>query len=346
MLRAAATEAQTGIADIISLMRTFATLRTSGVPYGIDLDHDVQQALASTHLRLFEYTSVVIRSYSIFERAVSRLAEGWLTWCLKCFPSAVLENEQCRGAYEAGLAEILRRRGEVRFSDLDLFELTRGHRLFSTDRSPPLAISIEPYLAVLPNFKIDQVVTLFVNVGLGNPTQWLSACPELARLRDESGISYSEALKNIVEFRNEVAHGNPDPDQIIGVNELTSRLEHLSSVVNSLHEYVAASAISRTESSSSAEALLGQVTHRWMTAGAFELTTACKAVAVGEKVCVVTEGEIFVDSIGSLQLDGLPHTGWAGAPGVPLGVVTKRMPKESARLFRLSAIRDNGFIFD
>lgn len=340
MLRSSLSEAVSGIAEIARFVRSLSRLRTDGLPYGLDFDDDLSAALPSSHVRLFEHTGAVIRVYSLFERLVIRLAEGWIQWCLKTTPSAILGNDQCRATYEYGLAEIFRRQTEIRFANIDKFDLSRAHSMFSADPPKAGTLRIDPYIATLPNFKIEHVLTLFSTVGLGNPTTWLNNASRLLALRDEHQINYSEALKNLVELRNEVAHGNPDPDETIGANELLARIELIAALGTALYDFTVAQAVRLESERSNVECLLGTVTHRWPAAGAFELTTSCRAINGGERVVVLSDGAIEFAKVESIQVEGIKHVGWTGVPGVALGLVMGMLPPVGSQIYRLDAVRE------
>lgn len=345
MLRASLSEAERDFDQISEVIRALSRLRLHGFPYGVELHEELSSGFASGHLRIFEYTAAIIRAYTVFERLVTRLAEGWITWSMKCAPSVLLDSAACRIAYEHGMAEIFRRQTEVRFTAIDRFQLSRSHVFFSQPRNLKATLGVDAFVAQLPNLKIDQVVTLFSNIQLGNPIAWLEACEALSSLRDEFGLSYSEALKSLVEDRNEVAHGNPEPDETAGPNELLARIALLRGLVRSLYDYVISAAITAETRISSSEVLLGEITHTWPQAGAYELTTACHALSVGEAVLLVSDGQIGTDWIDSIQIEGMECMGWSGVPGVPLGVRMRTMPCEGTALYRRSAIREEALLF-
>lgn len=266
-------------------------------------------------------------------------------WAMKCAPNTLLDSATCRLAYEYGMAEIFRRQVEVRFATIDRFQLSRNHSFFSQPRSPNVALGVDAFVAQLPNLKMEQVVTLFSNVQLGNPTVWLDSCEALTALRDEFGLSYSAALKSLVEDRNEVAHGNPEPDETAGPNELLARIALLRALVTALYEYVISAALNVETRISGLEVYLGEITHIWPGPGACELTTSCRAISVGESVLLLNNGQISSDRIGSMQLEGEKCMGWTGTAGAPLGIRMQKLPREGTMVYRRSAIREDTLLF-
>ncbi len=342
MLGKTVIDALADLEQIKGLARGFQTLREKGVPYGFEADFTIFPGVAAGQLRLFEHCTSIIRVYTVFERLVYELAKGWLSWVLKNNAATVLTNANSRTAYEMGLAEIFRRQNEPRFEDIDRFSLANSHSLFNTNNKTPLPIEMNaaPFFATYPNLQIAHVCSLFSNVAMGSPEKWLTESPVLLGLRDEHSIGYLEALKDVVLRRNEVAHGNPDPGQLLGTNDLIARAEIVAGLVDSLYQFVLISACSLELGENFGAGLIGDVTHNWPKSQAFELIASSPVLGVGEKVLVVGKSEIFVDEVKSIQIEGRGTTGFCGALGTRLGIRLNRLPKEGAKLLRAANVRE------
>lgn len=342
MLGSLVSRARDDLSQIAQLLQAFHKFRSHGLPYGIEEDVRLFDGVSSSQLRLFEYCTAVVRSYTIFERCIYGLVDGWVSWCIRHHPNVVLGSTVCRQAYEMGIAEILRRQTELRFVGVDRFALAKSHLMFAgselKQKDQPVSLALEPFVAGLPNLRIEQLTNLFVSVALGSPVSWLDGTERLIELRDEHEISYSSALREIVERRNEVAHGNPDPNDILGTNELISRIEILSEMLWSLYQYLVIVAAKVDLGDHYLFGRLGRVTHVWTKASAFELSTSGHAVAVGEQVLVSERSRWFLDKITSIQIDGATTGGFYGAAGEYLGLVMQNLPAEGAALLRVDAI--------
>src|SRR4051812_15220422 len=110
------------------LMQIKKVLVTSGrdrdrqAPFGYDDIWKLDNELDHSYWKAFDHCATVVRAYATFERFVLNVVEQWVHWCLLYRPEIILKSETARSLYEAGLAEILRRKTETRFVDLD-----RGH---------------------------------------------------------------------------------------------------------------------------------------------------------------------------------------------------------------------------
>lgn len=342
MLGKVLTEALADLEQIRLLIGGFRSLRERDASHGPDMDFVIFDGVSAGQLKLFEYCTSIIRTYTIFERLVYALAEGWIGWVLKHNAASILANPTCRSAFETGVAEIFRRQTEPRFSDIDRFSLSKSHSLFDPKLASqqPYELAIIPFLATLPNLRIEHICSLFSNVALGSPAQWLEDSPQLISLRDEYSLGHLETLKEIVLRRNEVAHGNPDPGQFLGTNELLARIEIISALAISLHQFLLVTASELELGKNFEKGLIGEITHCWPKNRAVELTMSCSVLVVGEKILVVEKAECFASYIESIQIEGQNTTGFSGSCGTQLGIKMGRTPRQGARLLRASAIRE------
>lgn len=342
MLGKVVSQALNDLEQVRLLLIGFQSLREkTPIPHeGIDVP--ALNGVSVGSLKLFEYCTAIIRIYTVFERLIYSLAEAWIIWVLKHNAPTILASPRCRIAYEIGLAEIFRRQTETRFVDMDRFELAQSHGLFDptikTQGSNSLTIS--PFVATFPNLRMEQVNTLFTSIELGSPNQWLDKSVSLLRLRDEYSLSYSEALKDVVQRRNEVAHGNPDPGQTLGTNELLARIDVVSNLVISLHQYLLSAASKLELGEDFEKGLVGKITHYWPSSGAAELTLTSSAIGVGEDLLIIDGSACFLSTIESIQLEGQNTMGFSGQPGTKLGVKMNHLPKTGALLLRTAPIRD------
>jgi hypothetical protein len=342
MLGKVVAEALNDLEQIRLLLLGLQSLREKNPAVEKDASLASLNGVSASNLKLFEYCTATIRTYTIFERLIYSLAETWITWVLKNNAAIVLANPACRIAYEIGLAEIFRRQAEARFADTDRFALAKSHALFNQGLKidAPPALVIAPFVATLPNLRMDQISFLFASIALGSPTVWLDKSISLLRFRDEYSLSYSEALKDVVQRRNEVAHGNPDPGQTLGTNELLARIDVISKLIISLRDYVISIAAQIDLGEGFERGLIGKITHLWINVNAAELTLSATTLAVGEKTLVVEGSECFLSTVQSIQLEGANTAGFSGASGTPLGVQMSRLPKEGSLLLRVSSLRD------
>lgn len=336
------------LTQLESFVYGFEQIAWTGTPYGIDSKTTIIESIPTTQLKLFEYCTSVIRAYSVFERFVFNIAETWIQWALKIDPEYIWSNPTCRTSYEMGVAEIFKRQTEVRFLDIDRFHLGEIHSHFDTKSSKtrPLNIPIEPFTANLPNLKSEQIDTLFKSIALKSPATWLKQSKKLLELADEYSISHSEALKDIVARRNEVAHGNPDPSQLLGSNELISRIQIIKSLGEELRNFTIFSIVDLALNTGKINCIIGSVSKHWAKRNAFELISENLSIISGETVLVIEDLSLSIATITSLQVEGVGTNLYFGPPKTPLGLKMDILPNKGARLVRMSAIPDLKALMD
>lgn len=295
-----------------------------------------------SHLKLLEYCASVIRTYSVFERVIQSLAEAWVNWALKVDSALVLANPGSRTSYEIGLAEIFRRQTEPRFSGVDRFALAKCHGFFDSklEKKNQAELLMAPFFATLPNLQTTHICTLFTNIASGSPATWLDNSPRLLSLRDDYSLGHVEALKDLVQRRNEVAHGNPNPSEILGTNVLLAQIEIIAAIASSLHQFLLSTAAMTILQGKDKDAKVGDVTHHWPKAQAFELKMSSTVLSVGEKVMVMGVSECFAATITSIQIEGHKTTGFTGKSGTLLGIQMDKDLKQGATLLRASRISE------
>lgn len=314
--------------------------RSFEIPYGFEELWPVAEEVDHTYWRAFEHCSTITRAYATFERFVIASVEQWIKWCLAHRPELILKNENARGAYERGLAEILRRKTEARFADLDRGKLAIGLSVFYTGVLPDKFIFLtEPFFATLPNLRLPTVIELFNNLGLDSFSNWTAASKKLRDFCVDEGYRLDEELSQLVERRNEAAHGNGIPSEILGANELTSRIFLLSLLCEAIFQFVIAAICKAELGPSFEEGSVGKVTRVWPKHSAFELTMSSTVLCVGTKVLIYEEGCIVSSAVLSLQLEGESEFEFPVPVGTALGIVMPYVPAVGMSMILASKVR-------
>jgi hypothetical protein len=255
-------------------------------------------------------------------------------------PEKVLRSDAARSAYEVGFAEILRRRSEARFSDLDRAKLAEGLALFYADGTPENPrLPVEPFFAVQPNLRLQQIDDLFYAVEIGRPKDWILGYRPLCDLCEAEGFGVDSELRQIVERRNEAAHGNSLPTDILGMNELVSRIEFLAQLCAAIQQFIIAKICQLELGAGYKNGLLGNVTHVWTKASAFELTVTARPLSVGTAVVLIGHSACVGSSINSIQLDGNALHEFIGEEGTALGIKMDYIPSEGMHMIDAKNVR-------
>jgi hypothetical protein len=199
--------------------------------------------------------------------------------------------------------------------------------------------SPDPFFAALPNLRLATIIGLFDNLGLESFAIWLNANKKLRDFCIDEGYSLEEELSQFVERRNEAAHGNGIPSEILGTNELTARIKLLSLMCDAIYQFVI-TAVCKAELGPEFQAgHVGTVTRVWPKQSAFELTMTSTVLYSGTKVLMGAEGSIVRSLVRSLQLEGESALGFLVPVGTALGVGMSYVPTVGMQMILPNEVR-------
>lgn len=318
--------------NIEALISSSQRARDIVLPYGYDEFSSGSSAVDAAYAKVYDYCAAITRAYSTFERFVLDAVEQWVEWCFQFDSQIIINNPTALHAYELGVAEILRRSREPRFADIDRSLISKSLSMFyGGNFEERWKFSAEPFFALLPNINLELISKLFREVGLDSADGWLANHAGLKYFAAEEGFNIKEAVKDLVERRNEAAHGNGPPEDIFGARELNSRLKLLRLVCQSIADLVIFSACQKARAQSVGYA--GAVTKVWAARAAFELNATDKRISVGDHVLFVKSGEVQFDVIASVQFENRGCRIFYG-PGALVGIALEsgKMPTRNASM--------------
>ena len=339
MLRQRLRDAQEHFDQIKSILSGSARVRDLAPPHGL-VSGESFGVVDVAYWKAYDHCSAVVRCYATFERFVVNAVDEWVRWSLAYHPEPFLSSETVRSLYESGLAEILRRRTITRFASLDRARLAQGVTLLYADPFPANpSLPLDPFFAAQQNLTLAHVTSLFNAIGLGDPKKWIAECEALQGLCAEEGFGVEEELKQLVERRNEAAHGNSLPTEILGTNDLLARVELLSRLCTCLCDFVLAG-ICRAELGDQLErGVLGKVTRIWPRSCAFELTVTRSTIYVGLPVALIGRSLLALSTIQSIEVEGVSTLGFTDLAGTALGIKMRYLPLEGMQMIDARLVR-------
>lgn len=339
MLRQRLREAQAHFDQIRLILGGCSRAREQEAPYGL-ANGESFGTVDIAYWKAYDHCAAVVRCYATFERFIVNAVDEWVRWSLTYHPAPFLRNEKVRDLYESGLAEVFRRRTTTRFASVDRARLAQGVTLLYADPLPANpSLPLDPLFAAQPNLTLSHVANLFNSIGLGDPRAWVADCLALQDLCAEEGFGVEQELKQLVERRNEAAHGNGLPAEILGTNDLLARAELLAQLCECLCDFILV-AICRAELGDQLErGLLGKVTRVWPTASAFELTAARSTIYVDMPVAMLGRSLLVLSSIQSIQVESSATLGFTDGVGTALGIRMAYLPLEGMQMINPCSVR-------
>lgn len=333
-------ETKRQFANIRNILIGSNRARDGDIPHGLEEFLRVYDHVDLAYWKAYDHCSAVVHCYAAFERFALAAVNEWVTWCLTNQPEMILKNESARTLYETGVAEIIRRKTEARFSGVDHGRLASGMGLFYSKLLPDnISLLVDPFFATQPNLRLKHIGDLFQSVGLGPTDQWLQNSKALQQLCQDEGYNLTNEIVHLVEMRNEAAHGNELPTEILGINDLLALIKLLTSLCISFHDLILTQ-ICRAELGINFEkGYLGQITRLWPKNSACELTTGTLTVSVETKVAFIQEGFFEISKVDAIQLEGLSTRHFYGSEKTALGISIKYLPPVGVKMIDLRNIR-------
>lgn len=339
MLRQRLRDAQAHFDQIKLILSGSARAREQAPPHGL-ANGESFGAVDVAYWKAYDHCAAVVRCYATFEHFIVNAVDEWVRWSLTYHAVPFLRSETVRSLYESGLAEIFRRRTTTRFAGLDRARLAQGVTLLYADPLPVNpSLPMDPFFAAQPNLTLAHVTNLFIAIGLGDPKKWVAECAALQGLCVEEGFGVEEELKQLVERRNEAAHGNSLPTEILGTNDLLARVDLLSRLCTCLCDFVLAG-ICRAELGDQLErGVLGRVTRIWPRSSAFELTVTRSTICVDLSVALIGRSVLALSTIQSIEVEGVATLGFTDGEGTALGIRMTYLPLEGMQMIDARLVR-------
>lgn len=339
MLRQRLREAQAHFDQIKLILRGCSRAREQSPPHGL-ANGESFGTVDIAYWKAYDHCAAVVRCYATFERFIVNAVDEWVRWSLTYHPVPFLRSETIRDLYESGLAEILRRRTTTRFASLDRARLAQGVTLLYAEPVPANpSLPLDPFFAAQPNLTLGHVSNLFKAIGLGDPRPWVAECAALQDLCAEEGFGVEEELKQLVERRNEAAHGNGLPAEILGTNDLLARVELFAQLCECLCDFILVAICHAELGEELDDVALGRVSHVWPNAAAFELTATRGTIYVDLPVAMLGRSMLVLSKIQSIQVEGTPTLGFTDGEGTALGIRMPYLPVEGMQMIDARLVR-------
>lgn len=291
--------------------------------------------------RRYDYCSAVLRLYASFERFVIDALQKWLDWIVNNKLSILSESEKATARYRHGVGEILKRSNESRFSKINLTLLIDGLAALQNKQDTPLGI--EPIFATAPNLRFNDVVSALESLELSDSSTWLNSFPPLQDCCELFDATPDSFLKDLVERRNEAAHGNKMPDDFWSVALIKDAASFILCLATAISELIVSKmvAIAEVEPINNENfqfQKIGTVTEIIKKHNAFVISANAVGLWKGMEVLVVTKARCYVDLLSSIQLNGFNTLAWMPNELEEIGLCTSTLPPKNARLYSLKEI--------
>jgi hypothetical protein len=238
--------------------------------------------------QIYDHCATVTRLYAIYERFVEDLISDWL----RLLPELVARysdlGDKIQKTHREGIGRLLLDLNKNRFQHLPVEKVVQG--LFSgITGTEQYELLPDAFLLHEQNLRKEVLETLFADAGIDNAWRWVNKHRKIKYFVEEIRGSQNTAegeLKQLVDYRNEAAHGGVD--QILGTQELLDLGDFVKALCEALAELVSFQIISRKTSIGKAKEI-GKITEWFKKPRAAVATVTEITLSVGVSLWLVSE---------------------------------------------------------
>ena len=210
--------------------------KAEGAPC-FDIGQILGGAADATSWKVIDHCAAVTRTYALFESLFCEILREYLTFLSSAYTLAAL-GEEFRSKYTRGLGQILLDQGKQRVQALDMTTVIKSASDAVSDKAG-YQLQPEALHRSEQNLRMDELQRLFAHCGLRGVEQWVTSHPAVAEFfAAQSRLSETAAseLKQIVDYRNEAAHG--DVDDVLGAEVLIEFAHFFAALCRSIVDFI------------------------------------------------------------------------------------------------------------
>ena len=187
---------------------------------------------------IYDRSAVVTRLYAIYERFVEDLISDWLRLLPDLVPRYSDLEEKIQNTHREGIGRLLIDIKKNRFQHLSVEKVVQGLSCGITDTGK-YELLPDAFLLHEQNLRKEVLETVLRNAGIDEAWKWVTNHKEIkyfvAEVRGSQNTAEGE-LKQLVDYRNEAAHGSAD--EILGTQELLELGDFVEALCKSLADLV------------------------------------------------------------------------------------------------------------
>ena len=188
--------------------------------------------------RIYDRSAVVTRLYAIYERFVEDLISDWLRLIPDLVPCYSDLGTNIQNTHREGIGRLLIDIKKNRFKHLSVEKVVQGLSCGITNTGK-YELLPDAFLLHEQNLRKEVLETVLRNAGIDEAWKWVTNHKEMKyfveEIRGRQNTAEGE-LKQLVDYRNEAAHGSKD--QVLGTQELLDLSDFVEALCKSLADLV------------------------------------------------------------------------------------------------------------
>jgi hypothetical protein len=266
-----------------------------------DVGQILGEAADATSWRVIDHCAAVTRSYALFESFVLQILREYLAFLSGAYKLSALGPE-FRAKYTRGLGQILLDQDKQRYQNLDVASVITSAGDAMSDKSG-YQIQPEALLRTDQNLRMAELQKLFSQCGLFGIEPWIGSHSAIKKFfAAESRLSDTAAseLKQIVDYRNEAAHG--DVDDVLGSEVLIEFTNFFEALCQSIVDFIQYDTLRRAKDLGRAT-VVGVISEQFRDDIVVAKVTNA-TLSIGDGLYIFGKGMTMMAEVKSIQLNG------------------------------------------
>lgn len=194
-------------------------------------------AADATSWRVIDHCAAITRTYALFESFTMQILREYISFLSGSYTLTEL-GDDFKSKYTRGIGQILLDQDKQRFKSIDVGILIGAASDAVADKAG-YQIQPEALLRAEQNLRMAELQRLFAQCGLTGIEAWVtshSAVEEFFATQSRLSETAASELKQIVDYRNEAAHG--DVDDVLGAEVLIEFTHFFEALCRSIVDFI------------------------------------------------------------------------------------------------------------
>lgn len=298
-----------------------------------DVKRILGEASDPTNWRVIDHCAAVTRTYALFESFVMEILREYLVFLSGAYKLSDL-GQEFGTRYTKGIGRILQDQHKPRYRDLDVANIIVGAGDALTGKDG-YQIQAEALLRAEQNLRMTELHRLFSECGLSGAESWVTSHPavqEFFALQSRLSQTAASELKQIVDYRNEAAHG--DVDAVLGPEVLIEFTHFFEAMCRSLLDFIQYDTLRRAKELGRAT-VVGVISEQFR-GDVVVAQVANATLSLGDQLYVFKKGMTMIAELKSIQLDDVSMDTVVVAEETEVGLRLGVRARVGCELLRLS----------
>jgi hypothetical protein len=265
-----------------------------------DIAQILGDAADTTNWKVLDHCAAITRTYAIFEYFVLQILREYLTFLSGAYSFSAL-GVDFKAKYTRGVGQILLGQEKQRYQGLDIASVISAASDAMADNT---GYQLQPEALLRPeqNLRMAELQRLFSQCGLTGIEAWITshtAIEEFFTVQSRLSETAASELKQIIDYRNEAAHG--DVDDVLGAEVLIEFTHFFEAICRSIVDFIQYDTLRRAKELGRAT-VIGIISERFHD-DIVVAKVANATLSVGDGLYIFGKGMTMMGEVKSIQLN-------------------------------------------